>query len=54
MMNGNVPPLRPLRPFLLIAGLPAHWYYAGVGAMRKHGSRTPETYVRGACEESKV
>gem|GEM_PF-4829568 len=25
-MNGNGPPLRSLRPFLLIAGLPAHWY----------------------------
>ncbi len=26
MLHGNVPPLRPLRPFPLIAGLPAHWY----------------------------
>jgi hypothetical protein len=24
--NGNVPPPRPLRPFWLIAGLPATWY----------------------------
>jgi hypothetical protein len=26
MRHGNVSPLRPLRPFPLIAGLPAHWY----------------------------
>jgi hypothetical protein len=27
MISGNVLPLRPLRPFPLIAGLLAHWYY---------------------------
>jgi hypothetical protein len=26
MIHGNMPPLRPLRPFPFIAGLPAHWY----------------------------
>jgi hypothetical protein len=26
MIHGNMPPLRPLRPFPLIAGLPANWY----------------------------
>ncbi len=26
MVNGNVPLLRPLRPFRLIAGLMANWY----------------------------
>jgi len=25
MIHGNVPPLRPLCPFRLIAGLPAYW-----------------------------
>ena len=29
MIHGNVPALRPLRPFRLIAGLPAHWYEMG-------------------------
>jgi hypothetical protein len=27
MIHGNVPPLRSLCPFLLIAGLTAHWYH---------------------------
>jgi hypothetical protein len=26
VIQGNVPPLCPVRPFPLIAGLPAHWY----------------------------
>jgi hypothetical protein len=26
MLHGNVPPVRPVRPFPLSAGLPAHWY----------------------------
>ncbi len=29
MTNGIVPPLRPLHPFRLIAGLMANWYYRG-------------------------
>ncbi len=27
MINGNVLPVRPVRPFPLMAGLMAHWYH---------------------------
>jgi len=38
MIHENVPPLRRLHPFPLIAGLPANWYYTyQVGICRTAG-----------------
>jgi hypothetical protein len=45
MVNGNVPPLRPLRLFPLIAGLPANWYQttAKIIVMLTGGSISPRS-----------
>jgi hypothetical protein len=47
MITGNVPPVRPLRPFLLIAGLLAHWY-----AAKFVRARTKFDNVTCACNNS--
>jgi hypothetical protein len=48
MVNGNVPPLRPLRLFPLIAGLLANWYQttAQIIVMLTGGSISPHASMK--------